>query len=202
MNWLDVVILIILLTSVASSFSKGFSREIVGLVSTVAAFVLALWLYGTAGSFLLPYVSSRGVANFCGFVIVFVGVSLLGGFVGWLLNRMLHAVGLSFVDRLLGAAFGLVRGLLVAVALVMAIMAFTPATPGASRSASAPRAVVDSRLAPYVVDAAKVLSNLAPHELKDGVARSYDQIKGIWEDAWKRGIGKPGEEKGKDERQF
>ena len=196
MNWLDVVIAIILLGSVASSFSKGLSREIVGLVSTLAAFVVALWMYGTAGSFLLPYVSSRDVANFCGFVIVFAGVMVLGGLLGWMVNRMLRAVGLSFLDRFLGACFGLARGLLIAVALVMAMMAFTPA----ARDKAPPQSVVNSRLAPYVVDAAKLLSNLAPHELKDGVARSYEQVKGIWEDAWKRGIGRPGTGKGRHER--
>ena len=78
MNWLDIVLLIVLLGSVVTSFSTGLTREVVGLISMIAALVLAIWFYGTAGSFLLPYVSSPGIANFCGFLMVFCGVLILG----------------------------------------------------------------------------------------------------------------------------
>ena len=78
------------------------------------------------GSFLQPYVSSPGIANFCGFLMVFCGVLILGAIVGRLLARMMKVAGLSFVDRLLGAGFGVVRGILISIALVLALLAFTP----------------------------------------------------------------------------
>lgn len=182
MNWLDGVILILVLGSVATSFSKGLSREIVGLSSAVAALILGIWFYGTAGTFVAPYVNSRGVANFLGFVIVFLGVLLLGSLVGRLLSAVLKSAGLSFFDRLLGAAFGALRGLLLAIALVMAILAFTP---GAS-AGSPPHAVVHSRFSPYVIDAARVCAALAPYELKNGFRKSYAQVKDTWRDALKK----------------
>ena len=123
MNWLDIVLLLVLVGSVATSFSTGLTREVVGLLSIVAALVLAIWFYGTAGSFLQPYVSSPGVSNFCGFLLVFFGVLILGAIVGRVLGRLMKVSGLSFVDRLLGAGFGAVRGLLVSVALVLALLA-------------------------------------------------------------------------------
>jgi membrane protein required for colicin V production len=147
----------------------------------VAALVLAIWFYGTAGSFLLPYVSSPGIANFCGFLIVFCGVLILGAFLGRVLGRLMRVAGLSWVDRLLGAGFGLVRGLLVSIAVVLALLAFTPGK-------SPPNAVVHSRVAPYVIDAARVCATVAPHELKDGFHKSYEQVKTIWGNALKKGI--------------
>ena len=42
------------------------------------------------------------------------------------MSRFLRTIGLSFFDRLLGAGFGLVRGLLIAIALLTAFMAFGP----------------------------------------------------------------------------
>ena len=181
MNWLDVVLLLVLVGSVVTSFSTGLAREVVGLVSMVAALVLAIWFYGTAGSFLLPYVSSPGIANFCGFLIVFCGVLILGAFLGRVLGRLMRVAGLSWVDRLLGAGFGLVRGLLVSIAVVLALLAFTPGK-------SPPNAVVHSRVAPYVIDAARVCATVAPHELKDGFHKSYEQVKTIWGNALKKGI--------------
>ncbi len=194
MNWLDVVLLILLLVSAVTAFSKGITREVIGLISVVSALLLGCWFYGTAGAWLEPYVHSRGTANFCGFAIVFVGVMVVGGLIGMLLTRLLRLTGLSFLDRLLGFLFGVARGLLLAAALVMAIMAFTP-------GASPPRAVVDSRCSPYVMDAANAMAAVAPHELKDGFRRSYEQVKSIWKDALKRGTHDlPGAEKGPHER--
>jgi membrane protein required for colicin V production len=179
MNWLDVVILILVAGSMAGSAWKGFSREVAGLVSSVAALILALWFYGAAGSFFAPYASTRGVASFLGFGTVFIGVLLAGSAVGWLLSRFLKGAGLSWMDRLLGAAFGILRGLLFATALVMILMAFTPGPV----AGAPPRSVVGSRFAPYVVEAAKVVAAIAPHEVRTGFHNSYDRVKQLWRNA-------------------
>jgi membrane protein required for colicin V production len=184
-NWLDVVIVLLVGGSAIGSAWKGFSREIAGLVSAVAALVLALWFYGAAGDFFLPYTSTRGVASFLGFLVVFIGVLFAGAAAGWVLNRFLRRAGLSWMDRLLGAAFGVLRGLLFAVALVTILMAFTPGVaPG-----SAPRSVVESRFAPYALDAARVVAAIAPYELKQGFHNSYERVKEIWRNAVRKSAG-------------
>ncbi|MEO7649417.1 MAG: CvpA family protein [Bryobacteraceae bacterium] len=180
MNWLDILLAVILLLSFASSFRKGFSREIIGLVFSVVALLAGIWFYGTAGSFLLPYVSSPGVAHFCGFILVFFGVLLVGSLLSFAFSKVVKAVGLSWLDRLLGGAFGLVRGLVISIAILTAIMAFAPGV----RPGSPPNSIVTSRVAPYVIDAAHVLTAVAPKELKDEFAARYEQVKKIWQDAW------------------
>ena len=196
MNWLDIVLGIILLASVLMSFRKGLTREVIGLVSVVLALLCGTWFYGAAGSFLLTYVSSPRVANFAGFCLVFVGVMLLGSLVSYMAGRFLRVTGLSFIDHALGACFGLLRGMLVAVALVMGIMAF-------SQGDKPPAPVVDSRLAPFVVDAARLVAAMAPHELKEGFHKSYAQVKEAWSKAIDKGIRSvPAGKKEKDERQI
>src|SRR5580698_11032554 len=117
MNWLDYLLIAILLVSVYMSARKGFSREIIGLAAALFALVLGMWFYGLAGSYLIPWVSSPRVANLIGFLLVVFAVLILGAMLGWIVSRFLRTVGLSFFDRLLGAGFGLVRGLLLAIAL-------------------------------------------------------------------------------------
>jgi len=51
-----------------------------------------------------------------------------------------------------------------------------------------PQSVVQSKIAPYIIDAAHALTLAAPKELRDGFARRYNQVKRIWEDALKHGI--------------
>jgi len=195
MNWFDLLLLAILVISMFVSFRKGLSREVIGLVSTFAALLLGIWFYGTMGSFLLPYMSSRGLANFLGFLLVFGGVMLLGAAISAVTSRFLKITGLSILDRLGGAVFGLVRGLVVAVALVMGAMAFSP-------ESHPPSAVVHSHVAPYVVDAAKVVTALAPHELKEGFSKSYAQVKDVWAHAIEKSIRKMPEDRKNNERKI
>jgi membrane protein required for colicin V production len=181
MNWLDVALLIVLAVSIISSFMKGFSREVIGLVTVVAAILLGSWFYGIGGALFQPYVSSRAVGNFCGFVVVFAGILLLGKLVAYVMAKFVKAARLTFLDRFLGVCFGVVRGILVGIALVMVVMAFP------ARDAP-PRSIVDSRVAPYVVDASRVLAAVTPYELKQGFHRSYKRVKEIWQNALSEGI--------------
>lgn len=194
MNWLDVVLGLILVASIATSFRKGLSREVIKLVSVCAALLLGLWMYGTVGSHLLPYLSSRAVASFAGFAIVFCGVMLAGSLVSFAVGKFLKVTGLSFFDHLLGAGFGVVRGILVSVALVMGIMAF-------SEGDRPPESVVHSRLAPYVVDAARVAAAMAPYELKQGFQTTYSRVKTAWAERVREGVrGAPDGERADNER--
>ena len=173
MSWLDFVFGILICVSVAGGFAKGFVRIGVGFIAAVVGIVLASWFYGTAAAWLIPYVTSPGVANFLGFLTVLAIVLTFGSLVSMLLVRIFKLVGLSWLDRLLGGIFGAVRGLLVSVALLMIMLAFAPATTHS--------AVVDSYFAPYVMESAHLLSSATPFELRDGFRKGYEEIKKAWD---------------------
>ena len=196
MNWLDVVLVLILLVSIVTSFRKGLTREVIKLVSVVFAIVLGIWLYGFVGGHLLPYVSSPAVAHFAGFVIVFCGVLLAGSLVSVVIGKFLKVTGLSFFDHVLGAGFGIVRGVLICTALVMGIMAF-------AQGEQPPDSVVQSRVAPYTVEAARVLAAVAPHEVKEGFRKTYSRVKTAWEQGLQTGIRSgPNGKRAENERQI
>ena len=196
MNWLDLVLVLILGVSILTSVRKGLSREVIGLVSVVVALLLAAWFYGSAGALVAPYVSSPHIAHFIGFALVFVGVMLVGGIVSFAVGRFLSVTGLSIFDHLLGAVFGVVRGVLIGVALVMGLMAFSP-------SSGPPHSVVHSRVAPYVVDTARVVASMAPHEVREGFRKTYVEVKSAWGKTLEDGIRKlPSPEKKEHERKI
>jgi membrane protein required for colicin V production len=177
MNWLDGVLILVLLLSTISAAQKGFTREIIGIAAAVIGLICGIWFYGLAGSFLLPYVSSPQIAHFIGFLIVFLGCVILGSIATSILRRFVKTVGLSWFDRLLGAVFGVARGTLIGLAVITALVAFAPAV----QADSAPVAVAESRIAPYIVAGANVLVSLAPRELKDNFRIHYEQLKEFWE---------------------
>jgi membrane protein required for colicin V production len=196
MNWLDILLLLILIGSILASYRKGFSREVIGLVTVVLALVAGAWFYGMAGAFLIPYVSSRSVANLIGFFLVFIGVMLLGGILSYIVGKFLRVTGISIVDHALGAGFGLLRGVLIGVALILGIMAFAP-------NERPPAAIIGSRTAPYFVDAARVVAAVTPYELKEGFRKSYAEAKDAWARAWEKGLRNvPGTHKGQHEREI
>jgi membrane protein required for colicin V production len=184
MNWLDLVLIGILAISIVASFAKGFTREVIGLVAAVAALLCGAWFYRMAGEIVRPWVGSREAANLCGFLLIVAAVIVLGLIVSWVVGAMVKAVRLSWLDRLLGAAFGVARGVVVCVAVITAIVAFTPGLD----ARTPPPSVVRSTIAPYMIDAANALTLAAPKELRDGFARRYEQVKRIWEDTLKHGI--------------
>jgi len=197
-NWLDAALILLIAFSVWRSFAKGLTREVVGLLSVVVGIFAGTWLYGTAAAWFEPYVSSPAMASFLGFLAVFLGVMLLGSLISFILSKLLRVTGLSLFDRMLGAGFGILRGVLMASALVMALLAFAPG----ARANTPPESVANSRLAPLVVGAARVFVAAAPREMKEGFRRSYAQVKSYWDNTLKKGIPALPKEKGKDEREI
>jgi uncharacterized membrane protein required for colicin V production len=79
---------------------------------------------------------------------------------------------------LLGGLLGCARGLLASVVLLMIMLAFAPT--------KTHNAVVDSYLAPYVMDSADLISRITPFELKNGFRKSYEEIKKAWANTMKK----------------
>jgi membrane protein required for colicin V production len=182
MNWLDYVLGLMALTSVVAGFRRGFARTIVGMVGLAAATLGAVWMYGTAASFFLDYVSHKAIAGLLGFFVVFGLISLAGSVVAWIVQKAVKAVGLGWLDRVLGAGIGFLQATLVAIAMVMALTAFSRNPP--------PQSVVESQIAPYVIGASEVLAVLAPRELRDEFDKSYDKVKKSWKDMVGKGLAK------------
>ena len=120
MTYFDYAMLGIVALSVAISLWRGLIREIVSLL----AWLVALWVaarFAVEVSAIVPASisspSMRYITAFAGlFVAAVIGLELLG----FLVSRLLRSVGLGFVDRLLGAMFGVTRGVLITWILTLA----------------------------------------------------------------------------------
>ncbi len=196
MNWLDFVLALILLASGVAGLRRGLSREIIGLIAGVLALLLGIWFYGTVGFYLLPYVSSRTMANAGGFVVVFCGVLLLGALVSYVVGRFLKVTGLSIVDHLLGSGLRPAAWIGVCNRNHYGSDGVFARREAARSDRPLPDGPLCSGCRPHV-------RGMAPHELKEGFRRTYAQVKAAWSDALDKGIRKlPNGEMKKDERQI
>lgn len=117
-DWLVVAVLVF---SLALGAWRGLVYEVLSVLNWIAAFVIAQWLGPAAGAWLPMGESGETLRWAAGFVIVFIGALFAGGLLAWLMKKLLEAVGLRPVDRALGALFGLVRGIVVVLALAVVV---------------------------------------------------------------------------------
>ena len=127
MTWIDYAVIAIVGISILLSIIHGLVREILALVSWVAAFVVAQ-MYATEAAALMPAaLTAPSLRLFAGFLAVFVAVLLVMTLIAIAISALIKTAGLGFADRALGAVFGLVRGL--AIVMIAVLLAGLTALP-------------------------------------------------------------------------
>jgi membrane protein required for colicin V production len=172
LNWLDILLALIIISSAIAGLRAGFTRVVIGLLATIAGLVLGFWFYRMVGDQLHPWITTPTAANTVGFFLIFFGVAILGSIVAAVLSRVLRWVGLSWFNYLLGGVAGFARGALVVAVLANVLIALAPK--------NVPDYLRNSRVLPYANGVASVLVELAPRELKDSFAERMDALKQIW----------------------
>jgi membrane protein required for colicin V production len=173
MNWLDYVLLAIIVVTAIVGIVKGFVRQVIGLVAVIAGLVLAVVYYEQTAHVFMAFVKNQLVSNFLGFLLIFVVVMVAGAILGHLITKAM--VGpLAFVNRLFGAVFGLIKAVLICGILVFALVSFEMARP----------AVETSVLAPACLGITRAVINLVPKDLRARFNESYKRIR---ESGGKRG---------------
>jgi membrane protein required for colicin V production len=153
MTGLDWVILLLILISTLTAVSQGFINEVFSLVGALVGYVLAAWEYPRVAPWFANYVSSIWVADIAAFLTIFLCVVLLAGALARIIRWAVSGVGLRWFDRILGGAFGAVRGVAISAVIVMAMAAFLPNSPALKQSALAPYFLVLSQTATWIAPA-------------------------------------------------
>ncbi|MEW5249071.1 CvpA family protein [Microbulbifer sp. 2201CG32-9] len=126
MNWADWTILAIVAISTLIGLSRGFVNETLSMVTWVAAFVIAMMFRDQLAPLLSGLVDTPSVQVIAAFAILFVFTLLAGAGLRMTLSAFVEATGLSGTDRVLGTVFGIVRGGIVVLALLILAPALIP----------------------------------------------------------------------------
>lgn len=167
---LDWIVLGVLLYSVVTSALRGFAREVIGLVTLSAAMLLAFWFHRGVAALFKDVVKTENLALFSGFFLIFVATIFAGFLIMWIVAKFVKFAGVQWFDRVLGAAFGLVRGWLIGAVVFLGLTSF-----GVQFDM-----VRNSQFAPYFLPGSRVIAVVAPFELKAKFLLGYRDVERWW----------------------
>ena len=113
MNWIDALILIIMVLSSIFGIWRGLVREIFSLVTWIFALLVARRYSDVLANLLFSSFDNQTISYVVAFALIFIIVMMLGTLLNFLLSKLLVFTGLKFIDRLLGGVFGIARGVII-----------------------------------------------------------------------------------------
>ena len=126
MQWIDWAILIIIALSAGVSLLRGFVREALSLAGWIIAFFVAKGFYQEFSVFLEPHIETPSLRFAVSWAALFLLTLSASGLVNYIIGQLVEKAGLSGMDRMMGMAFGALRGVLVTSVLVILLREFTP----------------------------------------------------------------------------
>jgi membrane protein required for colicin V production len=160
---IDWVIAAILVLSVVGAARNGFFIEAFSLAGVILGLLIASWNFQKLMPWLLHAIHTPAIAEAIAFLAIALAIMIVAGLLGRALRWSARSIGLGWLDRLIGAVFGLAKGCVLVTLGVIALAAFLPRNGWLDHS----------ELAPYFLSAAHTSTAVTPTELgeriRDGV---------------------------------
>ena len=171
MTVLDVVMIVIVGFCLIRGIFRGLIKEISSILGVLAGYYAAYTYYGYPAKLLSKWLSNTGYINILSFFIIFCLVFLIISILGVIIKYLLSISHLGWVDRISGALFGLVKGVLIAAILLVALTAFLP---------KGPPVIKKSLLAPHVALLSEAMVKVVPQQMKQQFDGKLKELQIIW----------------------
>lgn len=158
MNAVDIGVVVVLLLSGVFALMRGFVYEVLAMAGWIAAALAALWGVPVVRPFVHQYISSPTLGDIAGGVAIFLVALLACSVVTHAISRRVQKSSVSSVDRSLGFAFGLLRGLVLASLCFMVVTKLMAPTE--------PQMLTSAKTRPLLSAGAQMIQSLVPSYLK------------------------------------
>jgi membrane protein required for colicin V production len=126
MNWADWTICAIIALSALISLQRGFVKEALSLAVWFAAIVVSMLFHQNLQVLLADFIQTSSLRQIAAFAILFFITLIVGSMVNHLIAAIVKATGLSGTDRLLGTVFGVLRGAMLVLVILILMPAIVP----------------------------------------------------------------------------
>jgi len=119
MTLFDYAILAVIGLSIGLGWWRGLVYELLSLLGWVAAYFMARMFASTMLPFVPDAVGPEIARAALAYAGVFIGTLIASGVLAWVLSKLIKLVGLGLVDGMLGTLFGMLRGGLLVLFVVL-----------------------------------------------------------------------------------
>jgi membrane protein required for colicin V production len=119
MTVLDWSVIGVIVLSMLVAFVRGITRELIALLAWVLGFFAAVAFSPLLGAMLPEFGGHPVVRYLVAFVAILLAALFVGALIAWPLRSVIRRAGLGFVDRFLGAVFGIARGVVLVLVFVL-----------------------------------------------------------------------------------
>jgi membrane protein required for colicin V production len=170
MNWLDAVIVVILILGLVNGFINGLVKE----VASLAALILGIWGAIKFSTFtaakLYDYFDMTGrYVGIIAFIVTFGIIVVVIHFIGILADKIVNAASLGFINRILGIVFGLLKSMLIMSVFFVVLNAIDARKPFLPK-----KTIEESKFYNPISDIASVIFPIIG---EGGFNRSFDRFK-------------------------
>ena len=163
MQTIDIIISVLLVIGLISGLRDGLVKQVAGLAGLIGGLLLGRAFYMPLGEWMASVLGiSDEAARITAFILILVIVPLLFSLVGWLVSKLLKAICLGWINRLLGGLVGVLKFALLAGVLITGIELF------------------DKHDA--IVSVAKKEASIFYYPIYDATSFFFDEIKDEFED--------------------
>ena len=124
MTQVDTLILAVIAISSAFGVWRGFIKEILSLLSWIAALLVSRVYSESLAGILESLIDNPSVRYVTAFSVLFVLIIMLGTALNHFMSKLLVVTGLKTLDRLLGAVFGIARGMVIVLVVLFILNVF------------------------------------------------------------------------------
>jgi membrane protein required for colicin V production len=118
MTFFDYAVLTIVGLSVIFSVMRGLVKEVLSILGWVAAFYVGRTYTSQLVPMMPPDIPTESLRILAAFLVLFLATLLLSTLLAIAISAVFKKIGLGWLNRLLGAFFGVLRGVLIVCILV------------------------------------------------------------------------------------
>jgi len=123
MNWLDILIIVVLVALGVAGLRQGMIRTVFGIAGLIGGIFLAGRYYDELAARIFPSDAIWG--NIAAYAIILIATLVVAGVIGWLLAKLVNFAALGWLDRFMGFILGVVIGGLLFAAILAIVLHFT-----------------------------------------------------------------------------
>jgi len=122
MNLLDFILLVPVVWLCIRGFSKGLIIELASLIGLILGILAAYYFSGYVRDFLKDYFSFKeNTLRIIAYIVTFLAVILVVYLIGKIIEKFIDIVAMGWLNKILGAVFGLAKGIVLVSILLFII---------------------------------------------------------------------------------